>query len=96
MDTDRDREGIGTWTGTWTGLRKGTRTGTQMWKGIQKGTGTFLCGIKHQKTTAEFEHLSEFETEFENNLGYESRVLWRTCDLTALIHSSSGPVCGLV
>jgi hypothetical protein len=41
--------------------------------GIQKGTGIFLWGIR-PRGTFEFEYLCEFETELENNLGYDSGV----------------------
>jgi hypothetical protein len=79
MDTDRDRDGdmdrdmdedkgrdmdrMGK------GMRTGTRTGTET--GKQKGTGTFPGGIRPRGTIFEFEYIIEFETEFENNLGYE-------------------------
>jgi hypothetical protein len=33
--------------------------------GIQKGTGTFLRGIRPWGTTIEFKYLSKFETKFE-------------------------------
>jgi hypothetical protein len=97
MDTDRDRKGIGTWTrtgtgtgtgtgmgtwtGTWTGMGKGKRTGirTRIW--IQKGTRTFPRGIRPLGTTFEFEYLSKFETEFDNNLRYESGVYIYGVDL---------------
>jgi hypothetical protein len=42
--------------------------------GDTEGTGTFLWGIRPQGTTSEFEYLSKFETEFENNLRYDSMV----------------------
>jgi hypothetical protein len=58
--------------GTLTGMGKGTRAGTRT--GTQKAIGTFLRDIRLQGTTFELEYLSEYETEFENNLGYESEV----------------------
>jgi hypothetical protein len=63
-DKDRDRTGTATGMGTWTGMVKGARTGKQ------KGTGTFLQGMRPQGTTFEFEYLGEFE----NNRRYDSGV----------------------
>jgi hypothetical protein len=68
MDRDRDRDSNMERNGD--GDRPRTRTGT----GIQKGTGTFPRGVRPRRTTFEFENRCEFETEFENNLRYDSGV----------------------
>jgi hypothetical protein len=40
--------------------------------GMQKRTETLPRGIRPRGTTFESEYLCEFETKFENNLGYDS------------------------
>jgi hypothetical protein len=72
MDTDRDRDRDGDMGRDRDG-KKGTRTGKRTWTGIQKGRD-ISAGYPTPGNNFESEYLSEFETEFKNNLGYEAGV----------------------
>jgi hypothetical protein len=69
MDTDGDRDRDGDMEGDM------NRDGERDEDRDTNGDGdTFPQGIWPWGPTFEFEYLNEFETEFKNNLGYESGV----------------------
>jgi hypothetical protein len=64
MATDRDRDRDG-------GHEQGWGKGRGQGQGYRNGQ-TLPRGIRPRETTFESEYLCEFETKFENNLGYDS------------------------
>ncbi len=64
METDRDRDGE----------RDKDRDTDGVTDGDTEWDRTFPRGIRPRGTTFEFEYLCKLETEFENNLGYDSGI----------------------